>query len=67
VGVLTGRRWAASWAAAYLFYVAASRLVWSEVSPHGRGWLVGLAQALVISLFGALLLRVGVRSGRTAL
>jgi hypothetical protein len=67
VGVLTGRRWAASWAAAYLFYVAASHLVWSEVSPHGRGWLVGLAQALVISLFGALLLRVGVRSGRTAL
>jgi hypothetical protein len=48
--------WAVPAAAAYVFYVAFSHLVWSEVSPHGRGWPIGLAQAAGISLFGILLL-----------
>src|SRR5215470_16904624 len=34
----TDRRWIVPWAAAYLFYVAVCHLVWSQVSPHGRGW-----------------------------
>jgi hypothetical protein len=45
----TGRTWIAPWAAAYLFYAAASHLVWSEASPHGRGWPIGLVQAALIS------------------
>jgi hypothetical protein len=59
----TGRRWIVPWAAAYLFYVAVCHLVWSRVSPHGRGWPVGLAQALAISACAVVLLRVGARSG----
>src|SRR5262245_39147566 len=58
----TGRRWIVPWAAAYLFYVAISHLVWSEVSPHGRGWHVGLAEALAISACAVLLLRVAART-----
>ena len=57
----TGRRWIVPWTAAYLFYVAASHLVWSEASPNGRGWPIGLAQAVAIALMGALLLRAGRR------
>jgi hypothetical protein len=49
--------WPAS--AAYAFYVAASHLIWSETSPHGRGLAAGLAQAAAFSLVGALLLRAG--------
>jgi hypothetical protein len=59
----TRRPWIVPWAAAYLFYVAASHLVWSEASPNGRGWPVGLAQALGLSLAGLLLLRAGRRAG----
>ena len=44
------------WAAGYLFYVAVSHLVWSEASPHGRGWPIGLVQAAVISGLGYFLL-----------
>jgi hypothetical protein len=51
------RPWVASWAAVYLFYVAFSHLVWSEASPNGRGWPIGLLQAVVISVVGVLLLR----------
>lgn len=51
------RPWILPAAATYAFYVAASHLVWSEVSPHGRGWTAGLAQALVLSIPGVLLLR----------
>jgi hypothetical protein len=53
----TQRPWILPWAAAYVFYVALSHLVWSEASPHGRGWPMGLAQAAGISVFGLLLLR----------
>ncbi len=42
------RPWAARAAAAYLFYVALSHLIWSEASPHGHGWPAGLVQALAI-------------------
>lgn len=53
----TGKRWIVPAAAAYAFYVAFSHLVWSEVSPNGNGWLVGLAQAIALSIPGLLLLR----------
>jgi hypothetical protein len=48
--------WAVPAASAYLFYVAFSHLVWSEVSSSGRGWQIGLSQAAGIALFGMLLL-----------
>ena len=51
------RPWILPWAAGYVFYVALSHLVWNEVSPNGRGWPMGLAQALAISIPGVLLLR----------
>jgi hypothetical protein len=44
-------------AAAYVSYVALSHLVWSEVSPNGRGWRMGLLQAAGISLVGVWMLR----------
>lgn len=44
-------------AAAYLFYVALSHLIWSEASPHGRGWPSGLLQAAGFTLIGAWLWR----------
>jgi hypothetical protein len=56
-GFWRARPWIVPAAAAYTFYVALSHLVWSEASPHGNGWLVGLAQAAAISLPGFLLLR----------
>jgi hypothetical protein len=51
------RPWIIPAAAAYVFYVALSHLVWSEASPHGNGWPVGLLQAVLISVPGILLLR----------
>ena len=56
-GFWTCRPWIVPWAAGYLFYVAVSHLVWSEASPHGRGWPVGLVEAIVIAGLGVLLLR----------
>lgn len=64
-GFWYGRTWILRAAAAYAFYVAASHLVWSEVSPNGSGWLVGLAQGLGFSIPGFLLLRAG-RATRAA-
>jgi len=58
----TQRPWIWSAAAAYAFYVALSHLVWSETSPRGRGWPIGLAQAAAFSLPGLLLLRLGRRA-----
>ena len=57
----TQRSWVVPWAAAYVFYVAISHLIWSEVSPNGRGWAIGLAQAIGLSIFGAVLLRARTR------
>lgn len=54
----TERRFVWTAAAAYAFYVALSHLIWSELSPRGRGWPVGLAQAAALSVPGVLLLRV---------
>ena len=45
-------------AAAYAFYVALSHLVWSEASPNGRGWPMGLLQAGALAGVGWLLLRL---------
>lgn len=53
----TDRRWIVPWAVAYVFYAALSHLIWSEASPDGRGWPIGLAQALGMSLVGVLLWR----------
>jgi hypothetical protein len=63
-GFWRARPWIVPAAAAYVFYVALSHLVWSEASPHGNGWLVGLAQAAAISIPGFLLLRAGRRVQR---
>jgi hypothetical protein len=60
------RRWILPAAAAYAFYVALSHLVWSEASPKGHGWVAGLAQALVLSIPGVLLLRAGRVAGRSS-
>jgi hypothetical protein len=51
------RPWVLPWAAAYLFYAAVSHLVWSEASPNGRGWPIGLVQAIGISTVAVFLLR----------
>ncbi len=51
------KAWIWSAAAAYVFYVALSHLVWSEASPHGHGWPMGLLQAAGISLVGVWMLR----------
>jgi hypothetical protein len=56
-GFWTQRTWIAPSAAAYLFYVALSYLIWSEVNPDGRGWPIGLLQAAAISTVAILLLR----------
>ena len=54
----TGRRWIIPCAAGYLFYVALCHLVWSEASPHGRGWPIGLVQAILIASIGWVLLQL---------
>ena len=59
------RPWVVPCAAGYVFYVALSHLVWSELSPHGNGWPIGLLQAAAISVPGLLLLRAE-RSRRAA-
>jgi hypothetical protein len=56
-GFWRSRPWILPGAAAYAFYVALSHLIWSEASPNGNGWPIGLLQALVLSAPGVLLLR----------
>ena len=56
-GFWRARPWIVPCAAGYCFYVALSHLIWSEASPHGQGWPMGLAQAAALSLPGFLLLR----------
>jgi hypothetical protein len=63
----TQRPWATTAAAIYLFYAALSHVIWSEASPNGRGWPIGLMQAAAISTAAILLLRFGSRLPRTAL
>jgi hypothetical protein len=52
----TKQRWIALATAFYLFYVAGSHLIWSEASPNGRGWPMGLLQAAGFATLGALFL-----------
>jgi len=65
-GFWRARPWIVPCAAAYVFYVAASHLVWSEASPHGNGWRIGLLQAAAISIPGVLLLRAHRTATRSA-
>ncbi len=60
----TCRSWAVPATAAYAFYVACSHIVWSETSPNGNGWAIGLIQAAVISIPGFGLLWLNSRSRR---
>jgi hypothetical protein len=60
-GFWTAQPWIAPAAAGYLFYAAFSHLVWSEVSPNGRGWRIGLVQALAISTAAIVILRLSSR------
>jgi hypothetical protein len=53
----TRQRWIVPAAVAYLLYVAVSHVVWSEVSPHGRGWPIGVLQAAAFTLVAVLLHR----------
>lgn len=50
------RPWILPYAAAYAFYIAFCHLVWSEASSNGNGWPIGVAQAVVFSVPGFLLL-----------
>ncbi|MGH7288773.1 MAG: hypothetical protein ACREI8_12215 [Myxococcota bacterium] len=56
-GFWRARPWITPAAAGYVFYVALSHLIWSEASPNGNGWPLGLAQAALISIPGVLLWR----------
>ncbi len=60
----TRQPWAVPAVAGYLYYVALSHLVWSEVSENGRGWTIGLLQAACIAGSGLLLLRMRDRQRR---
>jgi hypothetical protein len=56
-GFWKAKPWIVWCAAVYAFYIALSHLIWSEASPNGNGWRVGLLQALLFSIPGVLLLR----------
>ncbi len=45
-GFWNRRTWILTWAAGYIFYVALSHIIGSEVSLNGRGWPSGLVQNL---------------------
>jgi len=51
------RAWIWPWAAVYVAQVAISHLMWSELSPNGRGWPTGLIQAVGITIIAVLLWR----------
>jgi hypothetical protein len=50
--------WIWSAAAGYVLVIALSHLVWSEASPKGQGWPMGLLQAAGFALVAAGLLRL---------
>jgi hypothetical protein len=60
----TRRAWIPFAAAIYVFYVALSHLIWSEASPNGSGWRVGLLQAGAFCLPGIALWLAGRRARR---
>lgn len=49
--------WMWPWAAVYVFQVALAHLVWSELSPNGNDWPIGLLQAVGISWIAFMLWR----------
>lgn len=49
--------WMWPWAAVYVFQVALAHLVWSELSPNGNDWSIGLLQAVGISCIAFMLWR----------
>lgn len=51
------RAWVRPAAAGYCFYIGGCHLIWNLVSSNGWGWIAGVAEALVFSLPGILLLR----------
>lgn len=58
-GFFQQKSWVVPVATAYALYAAASHIVWSEVSENGRGWPIGLLQAVAISSVGVMLWRKG--------
>jgi len=56
-GFWRNRPWILLCASAYVSYVALSHVIWSEVSPNGNGWPIGLLQAAIISVPAILLAR----------
>jgi hypothetical protein len=58
-GFWNQRPWIVHVAAGYAFYAGLSHFVWSEVSENGRGWQIGILQAVAISSVGVLLERAG--------
>ena len=54
----TQRPWIVRFAAGYLFYAAIAHLVWSEASPNGRGWVIGLAQAAALAIVALVVSRM---------
>jgi hypothetical protein len=56
-GFWRAQPWVARSAAAYVFYVALSHLVWNLTSANGHGWLAGLTEAAALSVPGFLLWR----------
>jgi hypothetical protein len=60
----TQQRWIAGAAALYVGYVALSHLIWSEASPNGNGWPIGLLQMGAIGVFALPLWRFH-RTART--
>ncbi len=61
----TGRRWIVPWTVGYVLYAAVAHLIWSEVSPNGRGWPVGLIQAIAISSVAFFLHRAAANEERS--
>jgi len=57
-GFWTQRPWVWTAASAYLVYGAFAHLIWSEASDHGRGWMIGLVQATLISAMAAAVWRM---------
>lgn len=60
----TERPWIGRAAAGYLFYAAVAHVVWSEASPNGRGWPIGLIQGLLLSAVAVQVLRADARRVR---
>jgi len=56
-GLWRMRPWVPALAAVYFLQVALAHLVWSVVSPRGRGLAIGAIQAAVVTVVAAVALR----------